>query len=85
MKNTDAGKVVQVKGHVFHDSKPTIEVSSSFLYHNCFSNFENTFETINEPDYVIELLDTATIGVIESKEWLAWEDDSQPIDRKSVV
>ena len=75
----DAGKAVQVKGRVFRDSKLTIEVSSSFLYRDHFSNFENTFETVDEPDYVIELPDAATIGVIESKEWLAWEDDSQPI------
>ena len=79
VKNMDAGKAVQVKGCVFCDSKPTIEVSSSFLYCNRFSNFENTFETIDEPDYVIELPDAATVSIIESKEWLAWEDDSQPI------
>ena len=79
VKNTDAGKAVQVKGCVFRDSKPTIEVSSSFLYHDCFSDFENTFETIDEPNYVVELPDAAAVGVIKSKEWLAWEDNSQPI------
>ena len=79
VKNTDAGKAVQVKGRVFRDGKPIIEVSSSFLYHDCFSDFENTFETIDEPNYVIELPDAAAVGVIKSKEWLAWEDNSQPI------
>ena len=79
VKNTDAGKAVQVKGRVFRDGKPIIEVSSSFLYRGRFSDFENTFETVDEPEYVVELPDAAAVGVIESKEWLAWEDDSQPI------
>ncbi|KIM51926.1 hypothetical protein SCLCIDRAFT_18296 [Scleroderma citrinum Foug A] len=64
VKNMDAGKAVQVKGCVFCDSKPTIKVSSSFLYHDCFSDFENTFETIDEPNYVVELPDAAAVGVI---------------------
>ena len=79
VKNTDTGKAVQVKGCVFRDSKPTIEVSSSFLYHDRFSDFENTFETVDEPDYVVKLPDAAAVSVIESKEWLAWENNSQPI------
>ncbi|KAL4069056.1 hypothetical protein J3A83DRAFT_4359123 [Scleroderma citrinum] len=70
VKNTNAGKAVQVKGHVFCDSPTIIRVTSSFLYHSCFTNFKNTFETIDEPDYVVKLLDDTT-------EWLAWEAESQ--------
>lgn len=49
--NTDAGKVVKVKGHVLRDGQHVIEVVSSFLYHGRFDDFHNTFEVIEEPDY----------------------------------
>jgi fatty acid synthase subunit alpha, fungi type len=53
--NTDAGKVVKVKGH-------------AFLYRGRFTDYENTFETTEEPDYLVDLLDDAAVGVLQSKE-----------------
>lgn len=78
VKNTDAGKVVQVKGHVFRDGQPIIEVVSSFLYRGRFDDYENTFETVDEPDYVVQLANDAAVGVVQSKEWLSWEDETIP-------
>jgi fatty acid synthase subunit alpha len=49
--NTDAGKVVKVKGHVYREDKPVIGVVSSFLYRGRFTDYEHTFETTEEPDY----------------------------------
>ncbi|KAL4078642.1 hypothetical protein V8B97DRAFT_2021033 [Scleroderma yunnanense] len=72
-------KAVQVKGCIFHDGPTIIRVTSSFLYHSCFTNFKNTFETVDEPDYVVKLLDDAAVGVVQLKEWLAWEAESQPV------
>ncbi|KIJ66907.1 hypothetical protein HYDPIDRAFT_174219 [Hydnomerulius pinastri MD-312] len=77
VKNTDAGKAVRVKGHVFRDGQPIIEVVSSFLYRGRFSDYENTFETVDEPDYVVDLANDAAVGVVQSKEWLSWEDETQ--------
>ena len=77
--NTDAGKVVKVKGHVCREGIPVIEVVSAFLYRGRFTDFENTFETIDEPDYVVELENDAAVGVLESKEWFEWDDDSTPL------
>ena len=37
--NTDAGKVVKVKGHVYRKDKPVIRVVSSFFYRGRFTNF----------------------------------------------
>lgn len=78
VKNTDPGKVAQVKGHVFRDGQPIIEVVSSFLYRGRFEDYENTFETVDEPDYVVQLTNDAAVGVVQSKEWLSWEDESIP-------
>ncbi|KAG9315241.1 hypothetical protein JVU11DRAFT_4375 [Chiua virens] len=78
VKNTDAGKVVQVKGNVYRDGQPIIEVVSSFLYRGRFDDYENTFETVDEPDYVVQLANDAAVGVVQSKEWLLWEDETIP-------
>ncbi|KAJ7227399.1 fatty acid synthase [Mycena pura] len=77
--NTDAGKVVKVKGHVFRAGKPVIEVISSFLYRGRFTDYENTFETTEEPDYIVKLENDAAVGVLQSKEWFEWIDESKPL------
>jgi len=81
--NTDAGKVVNVKGHVYREDKPVIEVVSSFIYRGRFTDYENTFETTKEPDYLIQLLDDAAVGVLQWKEWFEWDDESTPLPRST--
>ncbi|KDQ57051.1 hypothetical protein JAAARDRAFT_35647 [Jaapia argillacea MUCL 33604] len=77
--NTDAGKVVKVKGFVLREGSPVVEVVSSFLYRGRFDDFQNTFEVIDEPDYLVELSKDADVGVLQSKEWFDWEDESKPL------
>lgn len=77
--NNDSGKVVKVKGNVLRDGKPVIEVVSSFLYRGRFTDFEDTFEIVEEPEYIVEMKDESIIGVLQSKEWFQWDDDSKPL------
>jgi fatty acid synthase subunit beta len=77
--NANEGKIVKVKGHVYRDGQPVIEVVSSFLYRGRFGDFENTFETMEEPDYLVSYDNDASVGVIQSKEWFDWEDESNPL------
>ncbi|KAE9399788.1 fatty acid synthase [Gymnopus androsaceus JB14] len=77
--NTAPGKVVKVKGHVYRDGKPVVEVVSAFLYRGVFTDFENTFELTEEPDYIVTLGNDADVGVLQSKEWFDWEDESQAL------
>ena len=77
--NSNEGKTVKVKGHVFRDDKPVIEVVSAFLYRGRFSDYDNTFETTEEVDYVVELETDADVGVLQSKEWFDWTDESKPL------
>ncbi|KAH8100945.1 fatty acid synthase [Cristinia sonorae] len=76
---TDAGKAVKVKGTIFCNGKPVVEVVSAFLYRGRFTDFENTFEVIEEPDYVVELPTEASVGVLQSKEWFEWDDETKPL------
>jgi fatty acid synthase subunit alpha, fungi type len=77
--NANEGKIVKVKGHVYRDGHPVIEVVSAFLYRGRFSDYQNTFETTEEPDYSVELPNDAAVGVLQSKEWFEWDNESKPL------
>ncbi|KAJ3738019.1 hypothetical protein EV360DRAFT_77216, partial [Lentinula raphanica] len=57
--NSGLGKLIKVKGHVCRDGKPVIEVVSAFLYCGVFTDYENTFETTVESDYIVTLSNDA--------------------------
>jgi fatty acid synthase subunit alpha len=77
--NSGAGKVVKVKGHVIRSGKPVIEVVFAFLYRGRFTGYENTFEITEEPDYLVDLPNDASVGVLQSKEWFEWDDEVVPL------
>jgi fatty acid synthase subunit alpha len=78
--NGGAGKTVRVQGYVLCEGNPVMEVESAFLYRGRFTDFENTFEVIEEPDYIVELATDADVGVLKSKgDWFHWDDDSKPL------
>ncbi|EIW57289.1 fatty acid synthase [Trametes versicolor FP-101664 SS1] len=83
--NSDAGKSVKVKGHVIRDGERVIEVVSSFLYRGRFSDYENTFEILEEPDYLVELPSDAAVGVLQSKEWFEWDDETKPLQASTTL
>lgn len=74
--NSSEGKIVKVKGHCYRNDQPVIEVVSSFLYRGRFVDYENTFDTTEEPDYLVHLESDAdaSVGVLQSKEWFEWDD-----------
>ncbi|KAJ3749813.1 hypothetical protein EV361DRAFT_775337, partial [Lentinula raphanica] len=59
--------------------QPVIEVVSAFLYCGVFTDYENTFETTVEPDYIVTLSNDAEVGVLQSKGWFDWEDENKPL------
>ena len=77
--NSNEGKVVKVKGHCYRNSGAVIEVVSLFLYRGRFVDYENTFDTTEEPDYLVPFETDADIGVLQSKEWFEWDDMSVPL------
>lgn len=78
--NSDSGKTVKVKGYVLRQGEPVIEVTSAFLYRGRFDDFEKTFEIIDENDYHVELDKPTSVGILQSKPWFEWDDDSVPLD-----
>ncbi|QRV90063.1 fatty acid synthase subunit beta [Ceratobasidium sp. AG-Ba] len=77
--NSDSGKTVKVTGYVTRDGKPVIEVSSSFLYRGAFTDYQNTFEIVEEPEYIVNISSDVDVGVLSSKEWFEWDDDAEPL------
>ena len=77
--NNDSGKTVTVTGQVLRDGEAIIEVRSSFLYRGRFSDYQNTFQIVEEPDYVVELDEASAVAVLHSKEWFDWDDDTKPL------
>src|SRR5277367_487467 len=67
--NSTEGKIVKVKGYCYHGNQSIIEVVSSFLYRGHFVDYENTFDSTEEPDYLVHLGSDADVGVLQSKEW----------------
>jgi fatty acid synthase subunit beta len=64
---------------VYRDEEPVIEATSSFLYRGRFSGYANTFELIEESDYLVQLESSVDVGVLQSKEWFHWEDPTNPL------
>ncbi|KAG8733585.1 3-oxoacyl-[acyl-carrier-protein] synthase [Ceratobasidium sp. 423] len=77
--NGESGKTVKVTGFVLRDGKPVIEVTSSFLYRGTFTDYQNTFEIIEEPEYIVKIASAVDVGVLSSKGWFEWGDDSEPL------
>jgi acyl dehydratase len=77
--NSDSGKTVRVSGHILCEGNPVIEVQSAFFFRGRFTDYENTFEAIDEPDYTVEVVTDADVGVLLSKEWFEWADESKPL------
>ncbi|KAI0749711.1 fatty acid synthase [Daedaleopsis nitida] len=83
--NSEAGKTVKVKGYVTRGTERVIEVVSSFLYRGRFDDYDNTFEVIEEPDYVVEVANDASVSVLQSKEWFEWDDETKPLQAGTTL
>ena len=82
--NGDSGKTDRVSRHVLCEGNPVIEVQSIFFFHGPFTDYENTFETINQLEYTAELV-TADAGVLIMKDWLEWADENKPLTVTRVL
>ena len=69
--NSSATNVAKVKGYVYRAGAAVVQVVSSFLCRS-FLGLPDHVETIEEPDYMVDLKKDADVGVIQSKGWFAW-------------
>jgi fatty acid synthase subunit alpha, fungi type len=77
--NANEGKIVKVKGYVYRQGERVIEGFFSFLYRGRFTDYENMFDTTEEPDYSVALETDTDVGGLQSKEWFEWENPAKPL------
>jgi fatty acid synthase subunit beta len=77
--NSSEGKIVKVQGYCYHGNQSIIKVVSSFLYRGRFLDYENTFDSTEEPDYLVHLGSDADVRVLQSKEGFEWENELSPL------
>lgn len=73
--NQASGKMVEVVGTIYRDSHPVMEVTSSFLYRGEYTDFENTFQKVNEDPVQITFKSGKDLAILRSKEWFHLEKD----------
>ncbi|OVF11274.1 putative tetrafunctional fatty acid synthase subunit [Clavispora lusitaniae] len=73
--NQPSGKMVEVVGTIYRDSKPVMEVTSQFLYRGEYVDFENTFQKVSEDPVQVALKSAKDVAILRSKEWFHLEEN----------
>lgn len=73
--NQSSGKMVEVVGTIYRESKPVMEVTSQFLYRGEHIDFENTFQKVTEDPVQIAFKSAKDLAILRSKEWFHLEKD----------
>lgn len=79
--NQPSGKLVEVVGTIYRDSKPVMEVTSQFLYRGEYVDFENTFQKVAETPVQIAIKSSKDLAVLRSKEWFHLEKDVELLNQ----
>ncbi|KAJ2108914.1 fatty acid synthase alpha subunit Lsd1, partial [Coemansia sp. RSA 922] len=67
--NEESGKRSRIKGHVYRNGKPVVEITTSFFYRGSFTDYANTYRNVDEQPSRVTLQSTKDIAVLKSKEW----------------
>lgn len=79
--NQPSGKMVEVVGTIYRDSKPVMEVTSQFLYRGEYVDFQNTFQKVTEDPVQIAFKSPKDLAVLRSKEWFHLEKDVELLNQ----
>ncbi|KAI9138416.1 fatty acid synthase [Paraphysoderma sedebokerense] len=72
IRNSDSGKAVKVKAVIHVESRPVMEVLSSFFIRGKFDDHQNTFEKIDETPMQMDLQSNKDIEILKSKSWITF-------------
>lgn len=79
--NQPSGKLVEVVGTIYRDSKPVLEVTSQFLYRGEYVDYQNTFQKVTEDPVQIAFKTAKDLAVLRSKEWFHLEKDIELLNQ----
>ena len=83
--NQKAGKMIEVAGQIFRDGKPILDIKSQFLYRGVYTDFENTFQRIEEDPVEVCFEHPKDIMVLKSKSWFRMIDPNTSLDHSTLV
>lgn len=79
--NQSAGKMVEVVGTIYREGERVMEVTSRFLYRGEYSDFENTFQKVQEVPVQISLASAKDVAILRSKEWFHLSEDIELLNQ----
>lgn len=79
--NQTAGKMVEVVGTIYREGAPVMEVTSRFLYRGEYTDFENTFQKVQEVPVQIQLNSAKDVAILRSKEWFNLSEDIELLNQ----
>lgn len=79
--NQAAGKMVEVVGTIYREGERVMEVKSRFLYRGEYTDFENTFQKVQEDAVQISLTLAKDVAILRSKEWFNLSEDIELLNQ----
>ncbi len=79
MSQSPADARRHLSGHVLCEGNLVMKVQSAFFFHGRFMDYKNTFKMIDEPNYSVELVTDADVGILLLKDWFKWAGESKPL------
>jgi fatty acid synthase subunit beta, fungi type len=67
--NQNSGKMIEVRGRISRSGAPVMDVTSQFLFRGTYTDYENTFQIVEEEPMVVELKSATDVAILKSKKW----------------
>jgi len=65
----ESGKTVEVVATIRENTRPVMQVTSTFLYRGVYNDFSDSFRSITEPDIELRLKSASQLELLRSKRW----------------
>ncbi|KAF7591456.1 hypothetical protein BBP40_001559 [Aspergillus hancockii] len=81
----EAGKLVEVRGDVYHEGKVVLELTSQFLYRGTHTDWENTFRKVDEEEIEVSLSSPMDVALLKSKPWFRPQDADLDLQHQTLI
>ena len=80
-----SGKLVEVAAFIRRQGKVVVKVTSTFIIQGSFSDYENTFRKVEEPEVELTVASEKDEAILSSRDWLDFDHLSQSLIGKTLV
>jgi fatty acid synthase subunit beta len=72
----DSGKVVEISATIDREGQHMMTIVSKFLFQGAYSDIENTFKTVDEPGFSMEVNSKKEEALLRDREWFVLENNA---------